>query len=259
MQVASGAVARLHVLDHHGSGTVGQPTVVLVHGSLDRATSFSRVVRRLPELHVLSYDRRGYNHSRGLPVGTLGDHIADLVDLVGRGPAVLVGHSFGGDVAMGAAVAAPEGAVVGVGAYEPPMPWLEWWPRRQRAADEDPGHFAEGFFRRMVGDSGWEHLSDQAKKDRRADGPALMAELTALRSGPPPFDPSLLRVPAVLGRGERSVWHHRRGVEELQRLVPGAELVEIAGAGHGAHLSHPGAFADMVRALVARVGTTADG
>jgi pimeloyl-ACP methyl ester carboxylesterase len=229
-----------------------RPVAVLVHGSLDRATSFARVVRRLADLAVVTYDRRGYNRSRGIPVGGLAEHIADLVELVGAGPAVVVGHSYGGDVAIGAALASP-GTVVGVGAYEPPMPWLDWWPRRARSGDEDPARFAQGFFERMVGSDAWSRLTEQARDERRADGPALMAELTGLRSGGAPFDPSLLQVPAVFGRGERSVWHHRRGVAELHEAVAGSELVEIGGAGHGAHLSHPGGFAGMVEQLVALV------
>lgn len=241
--------SRLHVLTHHDHAPSGLPAVYLVHGSLDRATSFARVVRRLPDLRVITYDRRGYAGSRSLSVGVLADHVADLVELVGTGPAVVVGHSFGADVAMGAALAAP-GAVTGLGAYEPPMPWLDWWPRRARSGDEDPARFAEGFFRRMVGDAAWERLTDHAREERWADGPALMAELTSLRSHEPPFDVGLLRVPTVLGRGEQSVWHHRRGVEELHRAIPGSELVDVPGAGHGAHLSHPGAFAAMVRRVV---------
>ena len=244
----------LHVLDHHPDVAGDRPAVYLVHGSLDRATSFSRVVRRLPELRVVSYDRRGYNRSRRMPVGTLADHVTDLVALVGRGPAVVIGHSFGGDVALGAAVAAP-GSVVGVGAYEPPMPWLEWWPRRPRRGDEDPARFAEDFFRRLVGEASWDRLPEATRDERRADGPALMAELTSLRAHPAPFDPAMLRVPAVFGRGEHSVWHHRRGVEELQHTVAGSEIFEVAGAAHGAHLSHPGGFADMVRQLMSRVET----
>ncbi|HLX89631.1 MAG TPA: hypothetical protein VKR22_14395, partial [Acidimicrobiales bacterium] len=137
-------------------------------------------------------------------------------------------------------------------AYEPPMPWLEWWPRRPRRGDEDPARFAEDFFRRLVGENSWERLTETARAERRADGPALMAELTSLRSQRAPFDPTRLQMPAVLGRGELSVWHHRRGVEELHRAISGSELVEVAGAGHGAHLSHPGAFAELVRQLVER-------
>lgn len=156
---------------------------------------------------------------------------------------------------MGAAFEAPS-AVVAVGAYEPPLTWMPWWPRRSRSgAEEDPGYFAEGFFRRMVGDpEAWDRLSDHARAELRADGPALMAELTALRSSPAPFDVGALTVPAVFARGGASRWHHRQAVEELHRLVPGSELWEIPGAGHGAQLSHPAAFADFVRHVLGRSG-----
>ena len=125
-------VPGLHVVDHPASGPVGSSlVVVLVHGSLDRGTSFARVVRRLPDLHVVTYDRRGYHRSRPVaPLATtLEDHVADLVAVVDGRPSVLVGHSYGGDVALGAAAEAPD-AVRAVGVYEPPLPWSDWWPRR---------------------------------------------------------------------------------------------------------------------------------
>lgn len=238
----------MHVADHHSH--VGTPTVLLVHGSLARGTTFARAVRRLPDLHVVTYDRRGYGRSRAMrPIGTLPDHVADLLVLAGDGPAVVVGHSYGGDVALGAALAAP-GVVVGVGAYEPPLSWMEWWPTRRARGEEDPARFAEGFFRRMVGDGAWERANPQVRAELEADGPALMAELSALRSGQAPFDVAELAVPAVFGRGEQSRWHHRRAVDELLGAVHGAQLVDIAGAGHGAQLTHPAAFAEFVRRAV---------
>jgi pimeloyl-ACP methyl ester carboxylesterase len=240
----------LHVVEHH-AGAAGIPAVVLVHGSLDRASSFGRVVRRLQDLRVVTYDRRGYRGSRRMrPLGVLVDHVKDLVELVGRGPAVVIGHSYGGDVAIGAALAAP-GAVVGLGAWEPPLAWLEWWPRRARQpGDEDSARFAEHFFRRMVGDSAWERAGERVRQRVEADGPALMAELVALRSSGEPFDIGALSVPAVFGRGGDSRPHHRRAVEELVGMVPGSALFEVPHAAHGVHLTHPAAFADFVRAVV---------
>ena len=48
----------------HEAGPEDAPLVVLVHGSMDRSTSFAKVVRRLrDDLRVLSYDRRGYGQS----------------------------------------------------------------------------------------------------------------------------------------------------------------------------------------------------
>ena len=245
----------LHVVEHHPEpGAASLPTVVLVHGSLDRGATFARSVRRLADLHVVTYDRRGYHHSRPMGVArTLGEHVSDLVSVVGDGPAVVVGHSYGGDVAIGAAIEAP-GAIRAVGAYEPPLPWLDWWPRRSASniANEDPAAFAESFFRRVAGDAGWDRLTEQTRAARQADGPALVAELADLRRPGPPFDLAALGVPLVLGRGGASVWHHRRAIDALVELVPGSEVIEIPGSAHGAPLSHPDAFAAFVRRVVER-------
>jgi len=227
--------------------------VVLVHGSLDRGTSFARVVRRLPDLHVVTYDRRGYNRSRLAtpPVRSLEDHIADLVTIVDGRPSVLIGHSYGGDVALGAAIALP-GAVLAVGVYEPPLPWASWWPRRtaSTAPAEDPASFAESFFRRVVNDDAWSRLPEGARAERRADGPALLTEIFDLRRPKSPLDLSRLLVPVVLGRGSRSIPHHRRAIDELAEILPSGEVIEFVDAAHGAHLSHPDAFAAFVRRVV---------
>jgi pimeloyl-ACP methyl ester carboxylesterase len=243
------------------------PLVVLVHGSLDRAGSFARVTRRLVELHTVAYDRRGYHRSRSdrSVHDSLDGHIDDLLDVIDGRPAVVVGHSYGGTLAMGAALrpgpAGGPGPILAVAAYEPPLPWLGSWATRggtrpagspRRDDDEDPGMVAERFFRRMVGDTAWDRLPEEAKEARRADGAALAAELAAIRSTEPPFDVASLAVPAVFGRGTASLPHHRDAVAWLVDHVDGAELVEFDGAGHGAHLTHPDAFAGFVRAAVAR-------
>jgi pimeloyl-ACP methyl ester carboxylesterase len=239
-------------------GWAGGPAVVLVHGSLDRAASFARTVRRIPDLSVVTYDRRGYQGSRdGTPPADLAGHVEDLLGIVAglpvEGPVVAVGHSVGGNVVLGAALALPS-RFAAVGAYEPPMPWLGF--RRTGTSrgtpTGDPGDEVEQFTRRMMGDAAWERLPEPLRAARRADGPALAAELRGLR-GPAPFDVTRLAVPAVFARGgERSSPHHREAVGWLVEHVPGAELIEVEGAGHGAHLSHPDAFAALVRATVRR-------
>ena len=255
-----------HLPDHpDGSGGL----VVLVHGSLDRAGSFARVTRRLGDLHTVAYDRQGYHRSRNdRPVHTsLDGHIDDLLAVVDDRPAVVIGHSYGGTLALGAALRpGGPGSILAVAAYEPPLPWLGSWATRggtrsgrsPTPVDEDPGEAAERFFRRMVGDSAWDRLPDLTKAARRADGPALAAELAAIRVDEPPFDILSLAVPAVFGRGSASLPHHRDAVGWLGEHVLGAQIVEIEGAGHGAHLTHPDAFAGFVRATVARIAPDAD-
>ena len=239
----------------------GDPVMVLLHGTLDRSTSFARVVRRLADLHTVVFDRRGYHRSReAMPLPTsIEGQIDDLISVIDRRPAVVVGHSYGGTIAIGAALRHdPSNTITSVAAYEPPLPWLPLWtrdgtPRREKLRG-DPDFEAERFFRRVVGDSAWDRLSESGRAERRADGPALVAELNAIRISDPPFDVATMRIPALFGRGGRSVPHHREGVAWLVEHTPNAELFEIPGATHGAHLSHPDGFADFVRRAVARAG-----
>jgi pimeloyl-ACP methyl ester carboxylesterase len=253
--------AALHLLSRPAGE--GAATVVFVHGSLDRGESFQRVMRRLPELTTLSYDRRGYQGSRGGGVVDLGGHIGDLLSIAeearagGSGRVVAVGHSLGGDVVIGAALAAPR-VFDAIGAYEPPMPWLGFrrsagvgrpWP----PVADDPGEEAERFFSRMVSPAAWSRLSEKGRAERRADGPALLADLRSFRREGAPFDVGALDVPSVFGMGGPTTGpHHRRTVQWLGTNVPGALVYEIEGAQHGAHLSHPDHFAALVRLVVER-------
>ena len=263
-----GFPAELHILERPGAAP-DAPAVVFVHGSLDRGDSFRRAMRRLPDLTVVAYDRRGYQGSRGAGVVGLEGHIADLSAILaevrsrGARPVVAIGHSVGGDVVLGAAVADPR-ACDAVGAFEPPMPWLGF--RRQPAdgeapggwasVAEDPGDEVERFFRRMVGPEAWERLSAAAKTNRRADGPALVADLLSVR-GDPPFDVLDLMVPTLFGvGGAATAAHHRAAVAWLGSHVPRAAVYEIPGAQHGAHLSHPDRFAGFIRAVLDRAATS---
>jgi pimeloyl-ACP methyl ester carboxylesterase len=246
------------------AATPGAGTVVFVHGSLDRGDSFRLAMRRLSEFSTLAYDRRGYQGSRAGGVVDLSGHIDDLLTIAdaaraeaGGGPVVAIGHSLGGNVVLGAALTSP-GAFSAIGAFEPPMPWLgirregrATWPPLSDDADLE----AEQFFCRMVGEGTWARLTEAGRAERRADGPALIADLRGMRIEVPPFDVTALEVPAVFGRGgPASAAHHRRTVEWLGDNVPGAEVYEIVKAQHGAHLSHPDHFATMVRMVLERAG-----
>jgi pimeloyl-ACP methyl ester carboxylesterase len=257
----------LHVIER-AADHEGAPTVVLVHGSLDRAQSFRRVMRRMPEVGIVAYDRRGYQESRAGGLVDMGGHMADLIEVVGEiranGAAHVsaVGHSLGGDVVVGGAIAEP-GFFDSIGAFEPPMPWLGFrrnpedgaTPRTWTPLAEDPGDEAERFFGRMVSPASWARLTDEGQASRRADGPALVADLTCMR-GEAPFDVMQLSVPTVFGMGGmESQPHHRDGVSWLGAHVPGAMSYEIAGAQHGAHLSHPNHFADFIRTVLERART----
>jgi pimeloyl-ACP methyl ester carboxylesterase len=97
----------------------------------------------------------------------------------------------------------------------------------------------------------WEGLPERTRAERRSEGTALIADLTAVQNEAP-FDPADLRVPLLVGRGGNSLPHHSQSAGGLAQAVAGAELIEIAGAGHGAHVTHPEEFATLVRRTVER-------
>jgi pimeloyl-ACP methyl ester carboxylesterase len=237
-------------------GQAGAPRVVFIHGSLDRSTAFLRVARELQDLTVLRFDRRGYGRSLAVgPSASFEDQVDDLASVVDGEPAVVVGHSLGGIVALTFACRHPDLAPAVV-AYEAPMPWLSSWPSNTAGGvalgTGDEGDAAEAFMRRIVGDERWEALPPRTKEQRRAEGPALVAELRSLRPPhPAPYDAAAMPVPVVAGHGEVSRPHHQQAARSLANAVPRGELMVIDGASHGAHLTHPREFAGLVRRAVA--------
>ncbi len=176
--------------------------------------------------------------------------------MVGDRPAAVVGHSFGGVIALALAERSPE-MVCSVVAFESPMAWTTWWPAATAgsaamAAADQAADAAERFMRRIVGDERWEALPERTRAQRRAEGPALVAELRSIRDAAnPPYDPTALGVPVLAAHGTASSPHHRQTAEELARLAPFGELAIVEGAGHGVHLSHPADLAALARRALA--------
>jgi pimeloyl-ACP methyl ester carboxylesterase len=127
--VHSGDV-RLAVRDSGGGGT----TAVLVHGLGTPQRSWDRVAPLLARrLRVVTYDQRGHGASAAASDYSLDAFLADLaavLDAVAVEHPLLVGHSFGGLLAVEHATARPGcAAVVGVDGGlkidRPPFGWEE--------------------------------------------------------------------------------------------------------------------------------------
>jgi pimeloyl-ACP methyl ester carboxylesterase len=246
------------------------PFVVLIHGSMDRSSGMLKLSRVLDtQCRVARYDRRGYGRS-SVPSGaqvetqpavgwpaesfTMVHQVADLVEVLAGRPAVLVGHSYGGNVALATAERHPH-LVRAVAIYETPLSWMPWWPGNTAggaavAMAETPEEAADGFMRRMLGVERWEALPERTRATRRREGVAMVGELSDLRAVPP-WSPELVRVPLLVGLGSQGAGHHQRGMRWLADVVPGSRLVELHGCRHDAPLSHPVLFArEMVEPLL---------
>ena len=241
--------------------------LALIHGTMDRASSFAKVQRRLTgDGHdVVAFDRAGYGARVDAPLpaqrGRIAADVDDLLEHLGHDdaePVVVIGHSYGGHVAMGAAIRRPD-LVRTIGVFETPVAWMPWWPSDtsggvavQAARTGSPADAAEAFMRSIVGEDVWARLPPSTKQARRAEGPALLADMADIQQLPPPYDPAAVPVPVVVGRGSESKHQHLRGTEALLELLPDATLHLVEGAGHGAHASHPDGFVEFVLAAVAR-------
>jgi pimeloyl-ACP methyl ester carboxylesterase len=227
---------------------------VVVHGSMDRSAGLLRLSRRLDAAHrVVRYDRRGYGRSATVgPPWTVEANVDDLeqlLDSVGTGPAMVFGHSFGGNVAL-ALAARRSDLVAGVVVYETPLSWLDWWPGNSAGAAamavDDPGDAAEAFMRRLVGDAVWERLPASTQRERRSEGAAMVAELADLRRAAP-WDGGQIDVPVLALYGEHARSHHRTAMARLAELIPGCRASMVPGAGHAGPHTHADA---VVTAMV---------
>jgi pimeloyl-ACP methyl ester carboxylesterase len=241
-------------------GAVDAPLVALIHGSMDRSTGMLRLSRRLDQrFRVLRYDRRGYGRSvgdDGLHPGPfdMAAQVGDLVALLGGRRAVLIGHSFGGNVALAAAARHPH-LVAGVAVYETPLSWEPWWPSTTAGAiatttDASPAAAAELFMRRLVGDAIWEGLPERTRETRRREGATMVGELADLRANRP-WSPAEVHCPVVVSRGSKGAEHHRRGMEQVHEWFPGSSMLVLDGCHHDAPMSNSELFASTVVAAIA--------
>lgn len=104
----------------------GQP-VLFIHGTPGAAVDWAHFLGRVPAgQHRMAVDRPGFGQSGpGMPVTVLQDQARALAAVLGQGgrPAVVVGSSYGGPVALQLAVSHPESVsgVVLVGAAADPL------------------------------------------------------------------------------------------------------------------------------------------
>lgn len=222
--------------------------VILVHGACDTGQGFHLVADLLVDLEPLSYDRRGHGAAidRLDDATEIADHAADLLSLIGAEPAVVVGHSIGGAVALTAAAQAPD-RIRAVGLYETAMPWSPWWEDSERSAmlDTIRANAARAIERHPEG--------DPARRSTIAAWRACELDVRSLFRGP--FDWDAISVPLVAGVGTNGSVYSGRDTRRLADHLS-APLIVIEGADHTAHRTAPEGFADLVRHTVRAAAAT---
>lgn len=199
------------------------------------------VARHIQGSHrVLRYDRRGYGRSwpHAGPFA-VDNQVDDLSTLIGDRKVVLIGHSFGGNIALATSVRLHE-QVVGVSTYETPLSWMDWWPGTTAGAmavASSESDAAENFMVRLIGRKRWNELPERTRGDRRREGAALIGELTALRMKAP-WSVKEISCPVLCGYGSNGAKHHAEGARWLANNVKNGCLVELREAAHSAPITH---------------------
>ncbi len=248
--------------DEAGSG----PAVVLLHAGVADRTMWSEHLARFADAgyRAVAVDLPGFGEAQVAPGAQApwADVLATM-DGLSVERAALVGNSFGGAVALRAAVVAPD-RVAALALISAPAPDLEPSPELEAAWDAEEAALergdVEGAVEAVVDfwtlpDASRELRDRVAAMQRRAF--ALQAEAPAATEAPDPVEqhPELLAdltVPALVAVGELDKPDFRLGAEALARTLPGARHAVIAGAGHLAPLETPEAFRELVLAHLRR-------
>jgi pimeloyl-ACP methyl ester carboxylesterase len=270
---SAAATAPTHVASADGthiavfsSGAAGRP-LILVHGTAGDHTTF-RVVGPLFGKHhaVHAIDRRGRGGSGDrfpYSIEREFEDVAAVAETVAAesGDAVdLVGHSYGGRCALGAALRTD--AIRRVVCYEgaPTPPGSSYHPdgieRRlaQRLAAGDPGGALEAFMAEVVGMSPADvaaYRDNPVWRDRVAAAGTIPRELGAEASPAASLEAlGRVRQPVLQVLGSASLPVFRDATIALdERLVDG-RVVVIEGARHAAHHTHPDAFVAAVESFL---------
>jgi pimeloyl-ACP methyl ester carboxylesterase len=246
-----------------GSG----PAILLVHGMGGSADVWGELPNLLANGHrVIAYDRRGFTRSSHPPVSDPRIHREDAAGLLrslDAAPAIVVGWSSGGIVALDLAVHHP-GLVSGLVLIEPPLhlkrrPGLRQlqavmsvYARNRMQGDRAASEaFFRWAFRHTSGGTGYDLLDDDVREGLLRNGPANVAELGwGTGEHLTKDDVRSIGCPVTCVTGQLSDRALARATRYLVGLLPYAKVVQVSGAGHAMHLERTPTVASVVRHAV---------
>ena len=235
--------------EEHGEGI----PILCIHGTSSSAMAWQRSFADLARLgRVIAYDRRGCTRSeRPDPylTSSMSEHADDaaaLLSALSATPAIVIGRSYGGEVAVHLALHYPEhvrALVLLEGALSSSVPAARQWTdkmteRLRTVADRDIDAVAEVLIRDVLGGAVWEQFPADVQRMFADNGPAILAEF---EGGLPEIDEAMLAgisQPVLLVAGADSPAMFREANAAMAAAVPHASMV-LVGGGHMINPSCP--------------------
>lgn len=242
----------------------GEP-ILCVHGTSSSALTWQDAVKELAKHgRAIVYDRRGcFRSERPEPYETtdVSEHAEDaaaLLDALSATPAVVMGRSYGGEIALDLAYRFPD-KVKALALLEPATlgldpetrAWGEAWVRKiVQAGENDPTSVAEVLLRDAVGDDVWESFPEELKDMFVGNGPAILAELRGQWLDLTDDELAEIDQPALLVSAEDSLEVFRSADDHLAAALPNVERVFVGG-GHLIDPTHPAVLGFVDRMVAA--------
>jgi pimeloyl-ACP methyl ester carboxylesterase len=251
------------------SGDVADVPVVLLHSSGLSGRQWRRLAKRLEGLgfSVTVPDFIGHGASALWPEPEPFSYRQDVdlfVDLLKKGPPThVVGHSYGGLVAILAALEVPD-AVRSLVLFEPVAmgvldPNEDADAEAELAAVHVPwGTTAEEHEAWLAGfvdywGGAWAALREEARAEFRRVGWVVHEGVETLAKDKTPRSAyGVIRCPVTLITGERSPLAAGRVVAHLGRALPNARVITLPGVGHMAPLAQADQVNDLIVAALGR-------
>ena len=240
------------------------PLVILIAGGMMDMDQWTPVANALSNSHrVVRYDQRGIGDSdqptEGYTVDQFAEDAVNLIKTLDAGPAVLIGNSLGGTVAMGAAFSAPElvrGIVTcatNAGPTGPPTP-PETMQHMMRGAQLPVPQAAAAMMDILFATDFIDENPDvlDAAVEKRSQGAPMIATLGPLQSVLT-FDPierlKTLNIPMLVLHGEEDVLVLPDHAQLLAEAT-GSEANLIPNAGHALVVEQSTAVAQALTAFL---------